>query len=743
STWTLSGTAGTTLAYQVAAGTLDLGGFDQAIGSLAGENGGIVTNSGSVAAVLTAGGDNTSTAFAGVLQNTNGTLGLIKTGAGTLTLTGANTYTGGTTLTAGTLSVGVDTVGAPGAITSSAIGTGTLTFTGGTLRAGGAYTLANAATVNMTGGTIDTNNNRFTLSGPIGGPGALTVVNSTDTGDLSGVLALTGTNTYAGGTTVTSSVVELSNSTVVGGAVQSSSIGTGTLTLASDNTGPNGPSAQLRATANNLTLGNDVVLGGNDGGAFDTGANTLVITGQVSGGGFGSLQKLGTGTLVLAHTNTYTGATQVTAGMLKGGATDAFGVNSPVYLENNTTLDLGGYDQSIGSLSDSNFNGLTDGSSRVTNSGTGLNTLTVGGDGFSQTFSGAIVDGTGQIALTKVGTSTQTLAGANTYSGATMVTGGTLKAGATNAFSPNSAVSVGAAGTLDVGGFAQTIGSLAGDAGAVVTNSRAAASVLTTGGNNASTTYAGTIEDGAKPLGLVKTGTGVFTLTGTNTFSSGTHVEGGTLALGNADAAGSGDVSLDRGTTLAFTDSFRFANNIVFTQTGDPMIDTGANTDTITGVISGPGDLDKLGSGTLILAGTNTYTGATIVSAGTLLVTGSAAASTATVDNGATLGGAGTIGGLVVQAGGTVAPGAGTPYSTLTVAGNVTFDAGSTFAVNITPAGQTDSIATTGTATLNGGTVAVNGGTGIYSTSAVYPILTATGGRTGTFANLTTTTNLA
>ena len=121
------------------------------------------------------------------------------------------------------------------------------------------------------------------------------------------------------------------------------------------------------------------------------------------------------------------------------------------------------------------------------------------------------------------------------------------------------------------------------------------------------------IEDGATPLGLVKTGSGAFTLTGANTFSGGVHVAGGTLALGSAAGAGTGVVSLDRGTTLAFTDSFALPNDVVFAQLGDPTIDTGGNADTISGVISGPGDLDKRGTGTLTLTGADTYTGATLV----------------------------------------------------------------------------------------------------------------------------------
>ncbi|MBV8449451.1 MAG: autotransporter domain-containing protein, partial [Hyphomicrobiales bacterium] len=119
--------------------------------------------------------------------------------------------------------------------------------------------------------------------------------------------------------------------------------------------------------------------------------------------------------------------------------------------------------------------------------------------------------------------------------------------------------------------------------------------------------------------------------------------------------------------------------------------------------------------------------------------TGSIANSTVTVSSSGTVGGLGTLGGLVAQSGGTVAPGAVTPFTTLNVSGNASFAAGSIFLVNVNSAGQNDKLTVGGAATLNGGTVSVIGGTGLNAATK-FTILTAQS-VTGQFANVTS--NLA
>ncbi|HGE8283060.1 TPA: autotransporter outer membrane beta-barrel domain-containing protein [Serratia marcescens] len=120
--------------------------------------------------------------------------------------------------------------------------------------------------------------------------------------------------------------------------------------------------------------------------------------------------------------------------------------------------------------------------------------------------------------------------------------------------------------------------------------------------------------------------------------------------------------------------------------------------------ISGHGGLTKQGIGTLVLTGNNTYAGPTLVNQGRLAVNGSVT-SAVSVQNGGIVGGSGTVGSLIARQGGTVAP--GNSIGTLNVAGNVSFEPGSRYAVEVGPNGQSDRIQSSGSATIGGGEVAV------------------------------------
>src|SRR5262245_53079706 len=254
--------------------------------------------------------------------------------------------------------------------------------------------------------------------------------------------------------------------------------------------------------------------------------------------------------------------------------------------------------------------------------------------------------------------------------------------------------------------------------------------------NGTNLAFAGTISGSG---GLVKEGEGTLTLSGNNSYTGGTLVNEGTLAVGSSAALGTGILRLADDTTLQAAANWLTLTNAI-QLLGDATVDTQSNTLTLAGSISGTGGLEKIGSGTLILTGVSTYTGDTEVNEGVLRVDGSLV-SAVSVNAGGTLMGTGTIGGLEVGSGGIVAPGGPSWIGTLRVAGDVSFDEGSIYRVKTNAAGQSDKIIATGAASIDGGTVQVLAQRGNYARQTRYTILTAGGGVDGEFDNVTS--NLA
>jgi fibronectin-binding autotransporter adhesin len=518
-----------------------------------------------------------------------GTDGLQKTGEGTLELTGANTYTGGTLVKAGTLSVASD----------AALGnaSGALTLDGGALEVTGSTfsTLSRGVTLGSGGGTFDVDSafNTLEVTSVVGGAGALVKSGV-------GTLTLASANTYAGGTSInggtlnamvsgalgtgavavngggglvfrgTADAGNLSiamaarDGVINGGYVQfkdKASAGSATLVTATDanvtfadnstagnavienrgggttvwnnatagkaqitnfagghtdlmNTGSAGQATLINetgglvdffdtATAEQATVINKaggrvrISLLGGDGtsiGALSGAGNVLLgakalttgglntdteVSGIVSGNG-GSIVKVGTGALTLSGANTYTGGTALHEGRLNVGHSQALGTGA-LSMDDDTTLGF-----SADGVVLANAVKLT-----------GQNDPVIDTGAFSATLAGAI---TGGGFITKQGTGTLTLSGANTYTGATNVAQGTLKAGAANTFSAASAHSVASGATLDLAGFNQTVASLA-NSGTVSLVGTTAGTTLTVNGN-----YVG--NNGVLKLGTALSGTG-------------------------------------------------------------------------------------------------------------------------------------------------------------------------------------------------------------------------------------------
>ncbi|UVO54729.1 S-layer family protein [Sphingomonas sp. SUN039] len=242
-------------------------------------------------------------------------------------------------------------------------------------------------------------------------------------------------------------------------------------------------------------------------------------------------------------------------------------------------------------------------------------------------------------------------------------------------------------------------------------------------------------------------GTGAVTITSAQSYTGSTGVIGRlNIGAGGSIASSSSVGLLNAASELDISSG---GNQTVQQLGGSGFVTLGSNTLTnlepgnfvsiYSGNIRGAGNLIVDGTGSLVLDGTNSYTGTTTVRAGTLWVAGSTASSSlTTVASGATLAGNGTVGNTVVN--GTLSPGIYTPTGTLTINGNLVFNAGSTFRVDVgATQAATDRVLVTGTATLAGSVSAFAVG-GVF-TSGSYTLLTANGGRTGTFSPLSTNPN--
>jgi autotransporter-associated beta strand protein len=638
--------------------------------------------------------------------------GLTKTGDGTLTLSGINTYNGGTIINDGTLE-----------LTNATAGNGLIR---------GAVTVNPGATLAHIGG----DGTGFGWNSPIS---SLTV--------NGGSVNVSGGAHIGFGSAAT--VVLTNGATISGGAWQWN--GDGLLTCSSSGDSQNTISSSLALRADN---GASHTFNVADGAA----ATDLLISGNLSDQWpevwwvpASRLTKAGAGTMVISGTNTYGGGTVVKGGVLSIASTNSLG--------------SGGLDITNGAVMDLNYIGQIE----VSSGGLTLNGVfqpggTYGAPGSGATYTNDYFTGTGTLSVSATAGQILTWTGVVDTNWNETAENWTNNAGYTrwfnNSVSPNSAV-------FDATGLAQSNVNVALPTTFYASNVTFDAEGYALGGNPlelGNTPVFAVNSNAAVSLvlqgsgGLTKTGNGTLTLSAINTYTGGTTVNGGTLELNGANSGNGllrGAVTVNSGATLALTggDGTGFGWNnpitnltvnggtvdmavgahigfgpttvaltngatiaggtwqwngdgqLTFSSLGDGQntissslnlrSDNGANhtfnvadgaaaTDLlISGDLSDqwpevgwvPASvLVKTGAGTLALTGTNTYDGGTIVSGGTVVVNGSIA-SGATVNAG-TLAGAGTIGGTVtVNAGATISAGSAlNGIGTLTLTENLTLN---------------------------------------------------------------------
>ncbi|MEI6234807.1 MAG: autotransporter-associated beta strand repeat-containing protein, partial [Planctomycetota bacterium] len=310
---------------------------------------------------------------------------------------------------------------------------------------------------------------------------------------------------------------------------------------------------------------------------LSTGGDTSSTTLGSSMTGAGTLNKVGSGMMTLGSagvSNSYSGGTTVSGGVLAAAAALAFGNNAPTTLATGATLQLAGFNQTLGNLTGS---GVID-----NNSATPSNVTVTATANF--TFAGNITQSsTGAINLTLTGGFVQTFSGLANHTGTTSILNGTFQAGSTTAFSNNSAITVASGATLSLNGFNNSIGSLTGTGS--VTNGSANAATLTLGADGTTTIYTGIIQNGSTgTLAITKTGSGTFNANALNTYTGGTTVSQGTLMSNIATGFGTSTVTLGNANTstnnvacLSSVNGITFANNFTVSSQGSGTATIGTN----------------------------------------------------------------------------------------------------------------------------------------------------------------------
>jgi len=664
-------------------------------------------SSDSLFATIESGGATASGAAANVpvlTPNVGG--GLIKRGAGTLSLTGANTYNGSNFVSAGTMLV------TPAhQVTGQSVTVASNAAFGVLVNAAGAASVGN---LTLGTGALDRTTLAFTLN---------TGSNPTSRVLQCGTLTLNGTNTIRLSGTVTAGTFPLVQyaGAVAGSGVFNSSVAAaqGLVATLSNHiagstlyvivsgtpgifwTGTNSVAAStnvwnLNTITNWLAAGiptiyQETSVPGDPVTFNDIGSGVVLLSNTVSPGtmtisnstknytfsgpgrvsGTAGLTKQGAGTATMSLAgNDYSGNTTVSAGGLQLGSGTAIpdgATAGGVNIAANGRLDMAGFSETINGLS---------GSGIIDNSSSTASTLTVGNGNGGGTWAGTIANTVGTVTLIKTGTGSLTLSGTNNVGGTTQINGGTNYLTSTGTLTHIGTGEFWVQQNAGTAAFIMNGGSLSVNNWFVVGRNNAAANgtFILNSGTVTKTGDGNVVVGSLNATGLLEINGGQFLNNsmlwlGESASANATlRLNGGLIQATQVrpnNAVASSAAYFNGGTLQASASSADFiVTTSLIIQSGGLVLDTQGFTLTNTSAMAEDpsfpgGGLTKLGSGTLVLTAGNFYNGLTTVSNGNLGIDGNIPGNVA-VRSGATLGGIGSINGVVtVDAGGRIGGGSG------------------------------------------------------------------------------------
>ncbi|EDV0513459.1 fibronectin-binding autotransporter adhesin ShdA [Salmonella enterica subsp. enterica] len=600
-------------------------------------------------------------------NNVTGEGQIVKSGSDELIVTGDNNYSGGTTISGGTLTVDhADSLGS-GDIDNS-----------GVLQVGEGE-LEN--TLSGSGSLVKTGTGELTLSGDNSYSGGTTITGGTLTADHADSL---GTGTIANSSVLQVGEGELENTLSGTGSLVKT--GTGELTLSGDNTYSGGTTI----TGGTLTADHADSLGSGD---IDNSGVLQVGEGELENtlSGAGSLVKTGTGELTLSGDNTYSGGTTITGGTLTADHADSLGTGA---IANSGVLQVGEGElentlSGAGSLvktgtgeltlsGDNSYSGGTtiSGGTLTADHADSLGTGTIANSGVLQVGEGELKNTlSGSGSLVKTGTGELTLSGDNTYSGGTTIADGTLIAANVNALGSGNidnsgtlmldangafelanvtthtgaTTALAAGSTLDAGQLIQENGStLSIDLGAATDDAMITADSVTLGGS-LNVTGIGSVTDSWTPeaytytlidsdsaitsdfdnltvAGMNREDVDFLTIDGKVDETDNTNYD---LTASLSWYADRDNATTDAHGTFTLSDPDGSFNVAATLTDVDDTLDPGSRWD--------GKSLTKEGAGTLILSGDNDYSGGTTINEGTLVAASTTALGAGLVDNNATL----------------------------------------------------------------------------------------------------------